>query len=100
MPIGPMDDFLAHQTPETFEQTVEEVIRMLIERGDVEHRDDRWVAAESIGAVRIPDNLHSLLLARIDALPPDARHALLVASVIGRTFDETVLQHVLEPVAP
>jgi predicted ATPase len=76
---------------------VEEVIRMLIERGALEPEGDTWVASGSIDAVEIPDTLHGLLLARIDALPADARRALLVASVIGRTFAVRVLERVLEP---
>jgi len=75
---------------------VEEVIRMLIEQGAIERRDGRWSATRAIDDVQIPDNLHSLLVARIDALPPEARHTLLVASVIGRRFAASVLDGVLE----
>lgn len=75
---------------------VEEVIRMLIERGTLERHDGSWVAVDAIDEAMIPETLHGLLLARIDALPADARHALLVASVIGRTFRARVLERVLE----
>jgi predicted ATPase len=76
---------------------VEEVIRMLIERDALEHRGDAWVASGAISAVEIPDTIHGLLLSRIDALPPETRRALLVASVIGRTFAVPVLERVLRP---
>ena len=78
---------------------VEEVIRMLIERGALERHDGTWRASRAIDDVQIPDNLHGLLLARIDALPKEARHTLLVASVIGRQFAATVLEQVLESAA-
>jgi predicted ATPase len=78
---------------------VEEVIRMLIERGALERHDGTWRASRAIDDVQIPDNLHGLLLARIDSLPPDARHTLLVASVIGRRFAASVLDGVLESAA-
>jgi class 3 adenylate cyclase len=78
---------------------VEEVMRMLIEQGAIEQRDGRWRATRAIDDVEIPDNLHGLLVARIDALPPDARHTLLVASVIGRRFAASVLDGVLESAA-
>lgn len=78
---------------------VEEVIRMLIERDALEQHDGTWRATRAIDDVRIPDNLHGLLLARIDALPAEARHTLLVASVIGRRFTASVLDHVLEAAA-
>ena len=78
---------------------VEEVMRMLIEQGAIEQQDGRWRATRAIDDVKIPDNLHGLLVARIDSLPPDARHTLLVASVIGRRFATRVLDGVLEAAA-
>ncbi len=75
---------------------VEEVIRMLIDRGAIVRRDGGWVAGAEIEAVDIPDNLHGLLLARIDRLPDEAKHALRVAAVIGRQFPVKVLEYVLE----
>lgn len=75
---------------------VEEVIRMLIDRGAIVRQDGDWVAGAEIENVEIPDNLQGLLLARIDRLPEEARQALLVASVIGRQFPVRVLQYVLE----
>jgi class 3 adenylate cyclase len=78
---------------------VEEVMRMLIEQGAIERQDGRWSETRAIDDVQIPDNLHSLLVARIDALPPEARHTLLVASVIGRRFAASVLNGVLATAA-
>lgn len=78
---------------------VEEVIRMLIERGAIARVDDRWVANEAITAVEIPETLHGLLLARIDQLPDDAKRSLRVASVIGRQFPVRVLERVLSTTA-
>ncbi len=74
---------------------VEEVIRMLIDRGAIVRREMDWVAGAGIGEVEIPDSLQSLLLARIDRLPEDMRHTLRVAAVIGRQFPVRVLQYVL-----
>ncbi|MCL7452757.1 MAG: AAA family ATPase [Anaerolineae bacterium] len=74
---------------------VEEVIRMLIDRGAIVRRGEDWVASASIDQIEIPDNLHSLLLARIDRLPEDVRHTLRVAAVIGRQFPVKVLEYVL-----
>jgi predicted ATPase len=74
---------------------VEEVIRMLIEHGAIVRSGIRWTANESITTVAIPDTLHSLLLARIDQLPDDAKRSLRVASVIGRQFPVRVLERVL-----
>ena len=75
---------------------VEEVIRMLIERGAILHQDGAWVAQQEISDRDIPDNLQGLLLARIDRLPAEARYTLLVASVIGRNFPVKVLSQVMQ----
>ena len=74
---------------------VEEVIRMLIERGAIVNQEGAWVAKQELSEHDIPDNLQGLLLARIDRLPPEARYTLLVASVIGRNFPVRVLSQVM-----
>jgi class 3 adenylate cyclase len=74
---------------------VEEVIRMLIDRGAIRQQDSRWVAAATINEVEIPDNLQRLLMARIDRLPDEIKHTLRVAAVIGRQFPVKVLEYVL-----
>jgi predicted ATPase len=74
---------------------VEEVIRMLIDRGAILFEDNRWHAGAGIEVVEIPDNLQGLLLARIDRLPEEVKQTLRVAAVIGRQFPVKVLEHVL-----
>ena len=75
---------------------VEEVIRMLIDRGViVRNAAGSWQAVKEIENVEIPDTLQALLLARIDRLPSEVRHVLRVASVIGRQFSVPVLEEVL-----
>ena len=75
---------------------VEEVIRMLIDRGAIMREGDRWIATERIAGIDIPDTLHGLLLARIDRLPQESKRTLRVASVIGRQFGVTILARLLE----
>jgi class 3 adenylate cyclase len=74
---------------------VEEVIRMLIDRGAIVKDGNRWAAGKELETIEIPDNLQGLLLARIDRLPEDVKRTLRVASVIGRQFSVRVLEHVL-----
>jgi predicted ATPase len=76
---------------------VEEVIRMLIDREAIVRDGDRWIATEQAASIEIPDTLQGLLLARIDKLPQESRRTLRVASVIGRQFGVTVLEHLLKP---
>ncbi len=75
---------------------VEEVIRMLIDRGAIRREGDRWVATATVAGVEIPDTLQGLLLERIDRLPKESRRTLRVASVIGRQFGVTILERLLE----
>lgn len=78
---------------------VEEVIRMLIDRGAIYKQGNSWAAGKEISTIEIPDNLQGLLLARIDRLPDDVKRTLRVASVIaviGRQFSVRVLEQVLE----
>jgi len=75
---------------------VEEVIRMLIDRGAIHREGDRWIATASVAGVEIPDTLQGLLLERIDRLPKESRRTLRVASVIGRQFAVTILERLLE----
>jgi predicted ATPase len=79
---------------------VEEVIRMLIDRGAIRRHGESWVAEQEIENIEIPDNLQGLLLARIDRLPEDVKYTLRVASVIGRQFPVTVLEQVLSEKSP
>ncbi|HET9853261.1 MAG TPA: adenylate/guanylate cyclase domain-containing protein [Candidatus Limnocylindrales bacterium] len=74
---------------------VEEVVRMLIERGVIVGEGDRWVATEDVASVEIPETLHGLLLARIDQLPDAAKKSLRIAAVIGRQFPVRVLERVI-----
>lgn len=68
---------------------------MLIERGVIEQHGSRWVATEEVATVEIPENLHGLLLARIDQLPDAAKRSLRIAAVIGRQFPVRVLARVV-----
>jgi predicted ATPase len=76
---------------------VEEVVRMLIDRRAIVREGERWVATDLVAGVEIPDTLQGLLLARIDKLPQESRRTLRVASVIGRQFGVTILEHLLKP---
>ena len=94
LPVETRDLILARAEGNPF--FVEEVIRMMIDRGAIVREDDRWIATERVAEVEIPDTLHGLLLARIDRLPQETKRTLRVASVIGRQFAVPVLERVLE----
>ncbi|MBI4675609.1 MAG: AAA family ATPase, partial [Chloroflexi bacterium] len=74
---------------------VEEVIRMLIDHGNLTRQDGQWIVTKLITTIDIPDTLQGVLIARIDRLPEDAKRVLQIASVIGRKFQVKVLEQVL-----
>lgn len=75
---------------------VEEVIRMLIDQGNIALVDGRWTMVREVHKLDIPDTLQGVLTARIDRLPEEAKRVLQVASVIGRKFPIHILASVLE----
>ncbi len=81
---------------------IEEVVRTLIDNGilTVEQLDGGtqrvWRATHASVDFAIPDNLQSLLAARMDRLEESTRGTLQLASVIGRSFYHRVLEAVDE----
>jgi tetratricopeptide (TPR) repeat protein len=83
---------------------IEEVVRTLIdngiliaEEGGANGQTRRlWRATSASADFAIPDNLQSLLSARMDRLEESTRGTLQLASVIGRSFFHRVLQAVDE----
>jgi len=83
---------------------IEEVVRTLIESGMVISKERTvngsaeryWRVTGREVDLTIPDNLQSLLAARLDRLEEATRGTLQVASVIGRSFPHRVLQAVDE----
>ncbi len=76
---------------------LEEVVRTLIDRELVDSQEDgdHLQGAGAQDEIQIPDNLQSLLIARIDRLAEEARRTLQLASVVGRTFYYRLLQQLV-----
>jgi class 3 adenylate cyclase/tetratricopeptide (TPR) repeat protein len=74
----------------------EEITQALLDRGAVTVRDGVAQTAGLTGEViaALPDNLHRMLMSRIDGLPPTEQLAVKVASVVGRSFTLDVLRAV------
>jgi class 3 adenylate cyclase/predicted ATPase len=66
-----------------------ETVRSLIDRDLVLPRGGQYVLADhtlDLDGIGAPASLHALMSARLDALPPDQRRVVDVASVIGHSF--------------
>ena len=78
---------------------LEEILRALIDEGVIHQADGHWqlAAGSKTIALRVPDNLQDLILARFDRLDQFQRKVLQSASVIGRQFSLPLLAGVVEP---
>ena len=68
---------------------IDEAIRMLTTKGDI-HRPDY-----SVG-FRVPEGARGIIKSRLEGLGDEVAELLSVASVIGREFDLTLLQRVVD----
>ena len=68
-----------------------ETIRSLIDQKIVQKDGDSYHLLGDLGDLRVPDSLHSLLAARLDALPDVVRSLVADASVLGSSFPKEAL---------
>ena len=74
---------------------VEELIKMLIEDRVILTEAERWqVEPIRLTTVRVPATLTGVLQARLDSLPPAERTTVQQASVVGRTFWDSVVARI------
>jgi class 3 adenylate cyclase/tetratricopeptide (TPR) repeat protein len=69
-----------------------ELIRMLLNEGSLELADGALAVRGDIGDVAVPESLHALIAARMDALRPEERAILQDAAVLGQWFSVEALQ--------
>src|SRR6516165_3796474 len=68
-----------------------ETIRSLIDRDIVQPVEGAYRLTGEVGELAVPDSLHALLAARLDALDPSARRLVADAAVLGTTFPAEAL---------
>jgi class 3 adenylate cyclase/predicted ATPase len=68
-----------------------ETIRSLIDRDIVQPVDGVYRLVGKVGRLEVPDSLHALLAARLDALAPGLRRLVADAAVLGSTFPAEAL---------
>jgi len=68
-----------------------ETVRSLIDRDIVQPVEGVYRLTGDIGELAIPDSLHALLAARLDALDPAARKLVADAAVLGTSFPAEAL---------
>ena len=68
-----------------------ETVRMLLDRGYLTREGERPGGVGRPGTLEIPETLHALVAARLDALPDAERRLIEDAAVLGKTFTLTGL---------
>ena len=75
---------------------VGEVLRHLLESGELYERAGRLHTATAVEHLTLPASVRDVIEQRIDRLDDDVRDVLRVAAVAGREFDVSLLEQVLE----
>lgn len=65
---------------------MEEMLRALLERGVLTEHADHWALTVPMAQVAIPDSVHAVIAARVDALPIAEKRVLQTAAVVGKDF--------------
>jgi class 3 adenylate cyclase/predicted ATPase len=68
-----------------------ETVRALIDRDVVQPVEGAYRLVGEVGQLAVPDSLHALLAARLDALDPAVRRLVSDAAVLGTTFPAEAL---------
>jgi class 3 adenylate cyclase/tetratricopeptide (TPR) repeat protein len=63
-----------------------ETVRMLLDRGLLEKEGDVYRATQEVESLEVPETLHALVAARLDALDADERRLVECGAVLGKTF--------------
>jgi predicted ATPase len=68
-----------------------ETVRSLIDRDIVRPVEGVYRLVGDVGELAVPDSLHALLAARLDAVDPEVRRMVADAAVLGTTFPAEAL---------
>ena len=75
---------------------LEETVRMLVETNALAGERGLYRLTHPIQAIEVPPTVHAMLAARIDRLPPEDRHLLQLASVIGKDVPLPLLKAIAD----
>jgi class 3 adenylate cyclase/predicted ATPase len=75
---------------------IEEFVRSLLDLKIIEKKDDTYHLTENYQALTIPSRIQDVVMARVDALPDNAKEVLQIGSVIGREFSHGLLKKIVK----
>lgn len=91
---------IIHERAEGNPFFVEEIMRSLMETGVIRTKENAVVVPETLKTPAIPGSIHDVIMGRVDRLPPHAKRALQLASVIGREFGVHLLETLVDTGEP
>jgi class 3 adenylate cyclase len=75
---------------------LEESVRTLVETGVLVGAPGAYRLVQALPTIQVPATVHAVLAARIDRLPPEEKHLLQTAAVIGTEVSLPLLQAIAE----
>src|SRR5262249_27399697 len=75
---------------------LEETVRSLVETDALVGAQGAYRITRPVEAIRVTPTIHAVLSARIDRLPPEDKHLLQVASVVGKDVPFPLLQAIAD----
>ena len=75
---------------------IEQILFMLIDDGRLRDVDGHWRVEGDLASLEVPATIEGVLSARLDRLPPQERHVIEPASVIGRRFAQDAVSHLVD----
>ena len=90
-----LEEFILDKT-EGIPFFVEEFIRSLKDYKGIERKDNMLCLTENQQSVNIPSRIQDVIMARVDALPEEAKNVLQVGSVIGREIGNELLMKIFK----
>jgi class 3 adenylate cyclase/tetratricopeptide (TPR) repeat protein len=75
---------------------IEELITSLKDQKIIEKKDNKYHLSKDIREVVIPSTIQDVIMARVDALPEEAKNLLQTVSVVGRVFSYDLVKQVVD----
>jgi tetratricopeptide (TPR) repeat protein len=91
--LGPLKQLLVKRGNPFF---LEEIVRTLLEVNALAGERGRYRLTQPIQTIQVPPTVQIILAARIDRLPPEDKHLLQVASVVGKDVPFSLLQAIAD----
>jgi tetratricopeptide (TPR) repeat protein len=72
------------------------LIRLLIEEGIIEYKDDIWILTKELSEANIPSKVYDVVIRRLYRVKEKQKEILEYAAIIGEEFSSDVLMHAMK----